>query len=465
MTTTIDASDSAPPAPSAAPPWPNSGYAWFVVFLLVLAFTSSFIDRQIVSLLVAPIRADLNITDTQFSLLVGLAFSLFYSFVGLPIAYAADRMSRRWIITIGVFAWSVMTCACGLASNFWQLFLARMGVGIGEATLTPSASSLISDYFPKHRRGLAMAVYATGVYWGSGLALMIGGLVVRAVESSPPLVLPLVGELRAWQTVFFIVGLPGILLALAMLLIKEPVRRGLAAAAAAPATAAPDAALSSPKLTPVLPFLRKNLLAVASIFLGFTMLGMVVIAYLTWIPAIFMRTYGWDAAQVGLAFGAIVILFGTGGILAGGLLTDWLTKRGRTDAAVRAGLYGGVLTVPLAIIAPLLPTPELVMGGVALALFAATSTQALPVVAIQFMSPNNLRARMAAIYFMVGSLLIFTGGPTAVALATDYVFKDDLAVRYSLSLACGLFAPIGVLLMIVALGPYRRSVAAAAAWD
>jgi MFS family permease len=454
--TTIDADKSDPTAPQTTEqPWPDRRYAWFVVTLLVLAFTSSFIDRQIVSLLVGPIRADLGISDTQFSLLVGLAFSIFYSFCGLPIAYAADRYSRRWIITAGVFSWSIMTALCGLAGSFWQLFWARVGVGVGEATLTPSASSLISDYFPRERRGLAMAVYATGVYWGSGLALMIGGLVVRAVENAPPVVLPIVGELRAWQTVFFIVGLPGIILALLMLLIREPARRG----------AAPTSGEAQEKLAPVLPFLRKNIFTISSIFMGFTLLGMVVIAYLTWIPAIFMRSFGWDAAQIGLAFGAIVIVFGTGGILTGGFITDWLTRKGHQDAAVRAGLYGGTATIVLAAVAPLLPTPELIMAGTALALFASTSTQALPVVAIQFMTPNNLRARMAAIYFMVGSLLIFTGGPTTVALFTDYVFKDDTAVRYSLAAVCAIIAPIGVLLMFLALKPYRRSVAEAAAWE
>lgn len=445
------AGTGAGPAPAALP-WPRPGYAWFVIFLLMLAFTSSFIDRQILSLLVGPIRADLQISDTQFSLLVGLAFSIFYASFGIPIAYAADRMSRRLIISAGVLTWSIMTALSGLSSSFWQLFLARMGVGVGEATLTPAASSLIADYFPKERRGLAMAVYATGVYWGSGLALMIGGIVVRAVEAAPPVVVPLVGELKPWQTVLVMVGLPGVLLAGLMLLIREPLRRGL-----------PPGQQGA--LAPLLPFLAHNRAAVLCIFLGFTLLGMVVISYLTWMPALFMRNFGWHAADVGLAFGLVVMLCGSSGIMAGGFLADRLTARGHSDAAVRAGLYGGVATIPLAAIAPILPTPGLILGASAAALFAVTSTQALPIVAIQSMTPNNLRARVAAVYFLVGSLLLYTVGPTSVAVVTDYVFRDDAAVRYSLALVCAVVAPLGVALLWLALPHYRRSIAASAAWE
>ena len=437
--------------PSEAP-WPRPRTAWFATFLLVLAFTSSFIDRQILSLLVGPIRADLGISDTQFSLLVGLAFSLFYASFGIPIAYAADRMSRRLIISAGVFVWSIMTALSGLSNSFVQLFLARMGVGVGEATLTPAASSLLSDYFPKEQRGLAMAVYATGVYWGSGLALMIGGFVVKAVEAAPPVAWPLVGELKPWQTVLVMVGLPGLLLAAIMLLIKEPARRGVAPT-------------GSERLAPLMPFLVANRATILGLFLGFTLLGMVVIAYLTWIPAIFMRSFGWHPSEIGLAFGLIVMTCGSVGILAGGLLADRLTRRGHADAAVRAGLYGGLATIPLAALAPLLPTPGLILAASGLTLVAVTSTQALPLVAVQFMTPNNLRARMAAVYFLVGSLLLYTGGPTSVALLTDYLFRDDTAVRYSLALVSLVVAPAGVLLLWRVLPHYRRSLAAAASWE
>ncbi|MBU1375640.1 MAG: MFS transporter [Alphaproteobacteria bacterium] len=435
--------------------WPNPTYAWCVVGLLMLAFTSSFIDRQILTLLVGPIRADLGITDTQFSLLVGLAFSLFYAFWGLPLAYAADRYSRRWIIAIGVFVWSVMTIASGLADSYWHLFLARMGVGIGEATLTPAAASLIADYFSRERRGRAMAVYATGVYWGSGLALLTGGAVLNLIAAMPSLSSSAFAGFEPWQIVFFLVGAPGFVIAGLMLLIREPVRRG----AVGPVDGVGQA---RPKLAP---FLRENARTILTMFLGFSFLGVVVIGYLTWIPAIFMRKFAWTAEDVGFAFGLIVMLFGTGGILAGGWLSDRLIKAGRTDAPMRAGLYGGIATIPFAIAAPLMPTGELVLAVAAIALFLATSTQALPVIAIQLMSPNALRARLASIYFLFGSILIFTAGPSIVAAVTDFVFRDDQAVSKSLAIVCAVAAPLGVACLAVGLQSYRTTVARVAEWE
>lgn len=445
-------------APSRGAPaqadWPDRRYAWCVVALLMLAFTSSFIDRQILTLLVGPIRADLNITDTQFSLLVGLAFSLFYAFCGLPLAYAADRYSRRWIIAVGVAFWSLATVASGFAETYAHLFLARMCVGIGEATLTPAAASLIADYFAPARRGRAMAVYATGVYWGSGLALMTGGIVLNLISamSLPPT--SMFADFASWQLVFFIVGAPGLLIALLMLLIREPVRRGMVPAAGV--AAAP---------TPLVPYLKRNAHTLASMFLGFTLLGVVVIGYLTWIPAIFMRSFGWPAEDVGFAFGLIVMVFGTGGILAGGWFSDRLMKAGRTDAPLRAGLYGGLVSIPFAIAAPLAASPELVLALSAIALFFATSTQALPVVAIQTMSPNTLRARLASIYFLFGSIVIFTAGPSAVAAVTDFILRDDKAVGISLAVVCGVAAPLGVLCLASALRPFRRSLEEASQWE
>lgn len=442
-------------APSAEGDWPNPAYAWCVVGLLMLAFTSSFIDRQILTLLVGPIRADLHISDTQFSLLVGLAFSLFYAFCGLPLAYAADRYHRRWIIAIGVFFWSVMTIASGLADSFWHLFLARMGVGIGEATLTPAAASLIADYFSRERRGRAMAVYATGVYWGSGLALVTGGAVLNLIAAMPSLSSPPFADLQPWQMVFVLVGAPGVVIAGLMLLIREPVRRGVAGPVDGEIAALPRLA----------PFLRENARTVLTMFLGFSFLGVVVIGYLTWIPAIFMRKFAWPAEQVGFAFGLVVMLFGTGGILAGGWLSDRLIKEGRTDAPMRAGLYGGLAAIPFAIAAPLMPSAELMLAVAAVALFLTTSTQALPVIAIQLMSPNAMRARLAAIYFLFGSVLIFTAGPSIVAAVTDFVFRDDRAVATSLAVVCAISAPLGVACLAAGLQPYRRTVARVTEWE
>lgn len=205
--------------------YPNPRYAWYVVCVLTVAYLLSFLDRQILALLVGPIRQDLDISDTQVSLLGNLAFGIFYTLLGLPLGRAADRFSRRGIIAAGVATWCLMTAACGLARNFVQLFLARVGVGVGEAALNPAALSMISDYFPRRTRGRALTFYNMGVSLGVGVALIFGGQVIAWVAAAPPVELPGIGVLRAWQTVFILVGLPGLLIALLMLTVREPVRR------------------------------------------------------------------------------------------------------------------------------------------------------------------------------------------------------------------------------------------------
>ncbi|MFK7915999.1 MAG: MFS transporter, partial [Pseudomonadales bacterium] len=188
----------------------STSYRWYVIFVLLLAQTFSFLDRMIMGLLVGPIRATFEISDTQYSLLAGLAFSLFYAIMGLPLARIADNGNRRNLIAAGIAVWSAMTAICGLARSFWGLFLGRVGVGVGEATLGPAAYSMISDYFPRSQLGRALSVYTMGVTIGSGLAYMGGGAVVNYVSAMGQISLPLLGDVHGWQLTFFIVGLPGI---------------------------------------------------------------------------------------------------------------------------------------------------------------------------------------------------------------------------------------------------------------
>ncbi|MGH9752958.1 MAG: MFS transporter, partial [Blastocatellia bacterium] len=222
--------DSAHAPATAEEAYPPIGYAWYVVSILTVIYIFSFIDRVILSLLVQPIRRDLGISDTRMSLLMGFSFAVFYSFFGIPLGRLADSRSRRTLIAIGCAVWSLMTAWCGLARNYLQLLLLRMGVGVGEATLSPAAYSLITDYFPKQRLATAMSVYSTAIHLGSGLAYILGGLVVGFIASQGESIntgLPIVGAIRPWQIVFFIVGLPGLVLALLMYTVKEPVRRDL----------------------------------------------------------------------------------------------------------------------------------------------------------------------------------------------------------------------------------------------
>ena len=243
----------------------------------MLAMLVSFVDRQVITLLVQPIRQDLGINDTQISLLMGFAFAIFYVLMGVPIARLSDRYNRRNIIAAGIFLWSLATAACGLAKNFTHLFLARIGVGVGEATLTPAAYSMIADYFPKEKLGRALGVYSTGVYLGAGVATVAGGAAVKLISQANPVELPLLGTVAPWQMTFMVVGLPGLLLVLVMMLsIREPARKDV--------NERIDSAAGAVPIREVLAFIWKNRGTFGSIFIGYAFGGMAFYRFLFWMP-------------------------------------------------------------------------------------------------------------------------------------------------------------------------------------
>jgi MFS family permease len=203
---------------------PNLRYAWYVVFILMLANISSFIDRQILALLVAPIKRDMHLSDTQISLLMGLSFALFYTIFGIFIGRLADKYNRRNIIIGGITVWSLMTALCGGVNSYLQFFLARMGVGVGEATLGPSAYSMITDYFPKNRLARALSTYSMGVFLGSGLAILIGAALISGLPTSGTVNVPILGDIYHWQMLFIYIGLPGLIIALLLFTIKRHMR-------------------------------------------------------------------------------------------------------------------------------------------------------------------------------------------------------------------------------------------------
>ncbi len=438
---------------SSEAPWPSPIYSWYVVFILMLAYTNSFIDRQILSLLIEPIRDDLNISDTQISLLAGLAFSIFYTLMGLPLARLADQSNRRNIIVAGISVWSLMTAACGAAQNFWHLFLARVGVGIGEATLSPSAFSIISDYFPRDRIARAVAVYSMGVYLGAGLALMIGGLVIQAVSNLPPISLPVIGIIHSWQLTFFSVGLLGIPILLLLLTVREPIRRDSAVRAEKKYSA---------NFSDLKDFLKKNRRTVTWHFLAFSLLGIGIVTYMVWTPTWFIRVFNWEAPRIGLIYGAITLIFGTAGVYTGGYFADWFHHRGRSDGILRATLYSSIITVPFAIATPLMPNPTLALVCLSATTFLLAFPQGLPAAALQVITPNRLRAQVTALYFLVGNLIALGIGPTTVALVTDFGFADSQKLPLSMAIVCACVLPLGATAVWISLKHYRESISRAA---
>jgi MFS family permease len=424
-----------------------SAYTWYVVAILTLANVSSYADRQILTLLVGPIRRDLVISDTQMSLLLGVSFAVFYTVLGFPIARLADRRSRRSIIAAGIAVWSVMTALCGIARNYTQLLLARIGVGVGEAALSPPAYSMIADYFPREKLGTAIGAYSMGIYVGVGLAQIIGGAVVAVVGVEAAWSLPFVGEVRPWQVVFFAVGLPGLLIATLMATVREPARRG-----------GPDA--PAMPVAEIVSFFRTHMRTFRAHHLGVALIALCNYGMGSWLPTFFVRTYGWSVSQAGYLLGVANLTFGIAGVLLAGRLADRMQQRGVTDAKLRVCLYAGLGLLVCDVATPLMPTGLAAAVWIFPLSFFASAPFGVAAAAVQELVPDRMRAQASALYLFVVSIIGLTLGPTVVALATDYLFRDDAALRYSLALVTGVGLVMAAIILTRGLAPYRATLAA-----
>jgi MFS family permease len=435
---------------------PSTRYAWYVVGILTLAYTVSFIDRQIMALMIEPIRADLRISDTQVSLLIGLAFAAFYTVMGIPIARLADRHSRRAIVAVGVTVWCCMTASCGLARNYTQIFLARVGVGVGEAALSPSALSMISDLFPRGTRGRAIAVYNMGISLGAGLAMILGGLLLTVVLESEPLHLPIVGQLHSWQTVFLLVGLPGLAIAALMTTISEPSRRERLRDG--------DRDLQLP-LADTLRFFRLRARLYASHFFGLAMVATLAYGLLAWVPTMFIRTWGWSIGQIGVAYGIITLLAGPIAVLQASWLSERFDARGCKDGHIRAAAYSAGMAALGAVGAALAPSPELAVIMLVPASVGTTAATASGLAGLVTVTPNQMRAQASALYYFVVNLVSLTIGPTGIALLTDFVFRDPSALRFSVACIASVVGIIAAVALSSCLEPYRMACAEARSWS
>ena len=442
--------DKAPISYANNEPWPPALVGWYVVLVLTLANTVSLIDRQVLSLLVEEIRADWGLSDTQISLLQGAAFVIFYAVAGLPIARLADSRNRKIIIIIGIAVWSAMTAACGLAKSYWYLFLARIGVGVGEASLSPSAYSMVADFFPPHKLAFPLGVFATGISAGMGLALLAGGYVIEIAIESGPVDWPIVGILQPWQSVFIAVGIIGIIPIGLMCTIKEPLRRSVGPINTGDSAGVP--------VREMFKFFRTNWRAYATIVGGFTLTAVTAYGILSWTPAFYMRSFGLTASEAGYLIGLVIIASGLIGSFAGGMAADFLERRGVANGKVVVLLVacGGVIVPGVA--APLMPNVNLALVFL-FASFLFGQAMVGPITsAIQVMTPNRMRAQAGALYLVIVNFFGLTVGPTSVALITDYVFKDPMDLRYSLAIVNGVANVLGFILIALGLKPYRRAV-------
>lgn len=428
----------------AAPP-ASTRYAWYVVGVLTLANVSGALDRQVLSLLVPAIERDLGISDTQMSYLIGLSFSVFYTVLGLPIAWLADRVNRQTIMASGVALWSAMTMLSGVARTYGRLLLARIGVGVGEATLAAPSVSLIADYFPPERVGFAMSVWSLGTFLGSGLAYFIGGWVVGIVAAAGTRRLPVVGMLRPWQVVFVLVGTPGLLVALLMLTVRDP-------RAARPVVTSASAGPS------LFSHVRANLRTFTTLAFGYALSAAVNYGIAAWLATFLIRTYGWTPSRAGMVQGVLTMTVGVGATLAGGRVADILVRRGHADAPLRVGIIGAAGMLVSASVYPLMPDAALAVGWLVVVNFFAAFPWGPAAAAAAEIVPPEIRTQGAALYFFVLSLVSGALGPTAVAFFTDSVFHDPLALRYSLVIVNVIGMLSTIALLAAGMPAYRKAV-------
>lgn len=426
----------------------SNRYAWYVIFILTLANISSFIDRQILSLLVKPIKRDLHLTDTEMSLLMGLSFAIFYTLFGMMIGRLADRKNRRNIIIVGISIWSVMTTLCAGIANYTQFFLVRMGVGVGESTLSPSAFSLIADIFPKNRLATAMSIFSMGVFLGSGLATLIGSGIVAKLPTEGMMTVPVFGEIYPWQMIFLYVGIPGLLIALLLFTITEPSRKN---------SLQVDGQTIKLSFSESFAIIFKHKKAYLLICFSTACQALINYGCNAWVPTFISRTYGWEVPRAGAFFGLVVVVSSILGVIFGGWYADKLTKEGKTDGRLRVGVLGGFLAL-ISFYIPLLPKAEWALLAISVPIFGLAAPFGAATAAIQEIMPNQVRALASSIFLFILNIVGIGLGPFLVAFFTDFIFKDENMIRYSLVLLYLIGGGFGLLFSYLALKPYRMAV-------
>ncbi len=422
--------------------------SWLVVAALSFAAIVSYIDRQIINLLVDPIKADLGLTDVQISLLQGFSFALLYAFMAIPLAWVADRYNRKWVILGGLICWSAATFGSGLAMGFAFLFFARMLVGIGEATLSPAGFSMISDYFPKEKLPSAIGVFTGTGFIGSGLALIIGGYLYAQLEAAGPITLPF-GTFKPWQMTFFAVSFLSVPVFFCLLLIREPARRE------GNVVIATD---DAPPALEILSFIRKHALVFFPLFFGFSCFAAAQFGIGAWAPSYFIRVHDWTQLEVGQFFGPVVMLGGVTGVVAGGFAAEKMLAAGVKDATLRLPIIAIICALPFAIAFPLVSSPWVALTLLALVLFFGTVPFGAGVSTFPLITPNRMRAQVIAVYLLIANLLGYSAGPLLVAWLTDNVFGSPAAIDQSLALAPPATMIIGLILVFCAFKPYRNMV-------
>jgi MFS family permease len=446
--------DIAAPAGEAGKPapkvdeaeYPPPSQAWYCVVILALAVMVNFLDRGILNLLIEPIKADLGLSDTQISLIVGAAFTIFYAIFGWPVAVMVDRWSRKHMMAAGIAIFGLMTMMSGLASNFWHLFLARVGIGVGETTSGPSAYSLLSDYFPPAKLPRAIAVMNLGFVAGVGFSMIIGGAIISFVGTSGGYDFPFGVHLRSWQLVLILVSIPGFIVAALMLTVKEPKRRGVVEKKSRP-------------IGEVFGFVGHHWKVYIPLFAGLALRSVQMFGLQTWGAPFYARTYGWAGDKYAYVVGISLMIAMPIGLFFGSWLAERWWKNKIYDANIRVTVISTAVAVPLAIAQPLMPSPWL---AAAFGFFAAMAGgMAAPVenAALQSVTPNHLRGQVTFMFLFIMNVVGMMMGPLVVSTFTDVVFSEA-GIRYSIFLTALLMGPPAIFIFWAGMKPYGRAMEA-----
>jgi MFS family permease len=426
---------------------PVSGQAWYTVGVFMMCYTLSFIDRQILGTFVDPIKQDFGVTDAQVGMLQGLAFALFYTFIGLPLGRWVDKTNRRNLIAAGVLIWSFFTASCAFATSFDMLFISRMGVGIGEATLGPAAFSIMIDLFPRQRMGVAASVFYWGNLLGAGLALLVGGAVREAAATMAPWNIPFMGEVTGWRLVFVMLGIPGMLFALLVFTVKEPVRKAMAVGA--------DGKVFHPSMAEVFAQIKLRWQSVLGISVAVVFQAGSNYAFMGWAVTHFLRTHHWGPGQTTRALGTLTITCGIAGLYAGGWLSDRLHRKGITDAPLLVAIPSAIGIMTFLTATMLAPTPEMALMFAAPGLFCLTLPMGTAGAAVPGLFPNQYRGFVTALY-----LFILNGGSLPIGnYIPGYIntnFFNEQQVGTASAITIGFCGVMMLILILATRSKYRE---------
>ena len=439
--------------------WPAARVAYYTMFVLILSTTCSQLDIAIVPYLGPAIKADLHLSDASFSLMVGLSFGLFYTAVGIPIAWFLDRTSRKRLLALAIAVWSLGTALCGMAQNYSQLFLARFLVGAGEAVNGPAAYSITSDLFPRERMPRAIAILQIGSVAGPALTTLISFFVLAAFLHIKPIHVPF-GVIHGWQLIFMVVGLPGVLISLLMMgTMKEPARQTIpgqvTGVGETPKTLGAAIVSVFRDYGVALAYLTRHWKVFGPMFASL-FVGSLGAGALAFTPIFYGRTFGWDPKKLaGLQIFPTFILMPLGLVL-GALLAEHLARKGRADAALRTQIISRFVAMA-GILYPLMPNPWLAWGLSTLSLFSLGMGGPSQNAAFQIVTPTELRGKMTALYLFVYSVVGVAFAPVVTGILSTYVV-GEANIRWAIFLPAAILGPISLVITILGLKPYGREV-------